>query len=66
MNKGLDSNGAQKSQQGTDAPYCEPVYMAYFAICFIMKEQEERLRDGIRVMPWRLILQQLWQDKIIR
>ncbi len=32
----------------------------------VCNEKEERLHDGIRIMPWRLFLQQLWQDKIIR
>ncbi len=32
----------------------------------ICTEKEERLHDDIRVMPWRIFLQQLWQDKIIK
>ena len=32
----------------------------------VCTEKEERLYDGIRVMPWRTFLQLLWQDKIIR
>ena len=32
----------------------------------VCNEKEERLHDGIRIMPWRLFLQQLWQDKIIK
>ncbi len=32
----------------------------------VCNEKEERVHDGIRIMPWRLFLQQLWQDEIIR
>ncbi len=32
----------------------------------VCNEKEERLHDGIRIMPWRIFLQQLWQDKIIK
>jgi hypothetical protein len=66
MEKGVNRDGARKSQQGTGAPWYAPVYMAYFENCSIMMEKEERLRDSIRVMPWHLFLQQLWQDKIIK
>ncbi len=31
----------------------------------VCNEKEERLHSGIRVLPWRLFLQQLWRDKII-
>jgi predicted AAA+ superfamily ATPase len=29
-------------------------------------EKEERLHAGIRIMPWRIFLQQLWRDEIIK
>jgi len=32
----------------------------------VCNEKEERVYNGIRVMPWRHFLHQLWQDKIIR
>ncbi len=31
----------------------------------VCNEKEERLHDGIKIMPWRLFLQQLWKDEII-
>ncbi len=31
----------------------------------VCNESEERLHSGIRIMPWRLFLQQLWRDEII-
>jgi predicted AAA+ superfamily ATPase len=34
-----------------------------FVVC---NESEERVHDGIRVMPWRLFLQRLWRDEIIK
>lgn len=32
----------------------------------VCNENEERLHDGIRIMPWRVFLRKLWQDEIIR
>lgn len=32
----------------------------------VCNEKEERVHAGIRIMPWRLFLQQLWEDKIIK
>ena len=32
----------------------------------VCNEAEERLHSGIKIMPWRLFLQKLWQDEIIR
>ncbi|MEA3468381.1 MAG: AAA family ATPase [Thermodesulfobacteriota bacterium] len=32
----------------------------------VCNEREERIHSGIRIMPWRLFLQELWRDKIIR
>ena len=32
----------------------------------VCNETEERLHSGIKIMPWRLFLQKLWQDEIIR
>ncbi len=32
----------------------------------VCNEREERLHSGIRIMPWRLFLRELWQDEIIR
>ena len=32
----------------------------------VCNEKEERLHNGIKIMPWRLFLQKLWQDEIIR
>jgi predicted AAA+ superfamily ATPase len=34
-----------------------------FVVC---NESEERVHDGIRLMPWRLFLQRLWRDEIIK
>lgn len=31
----------------------------------VCNEKEERLHDGIRIMPWRNFLQSLWRDEII-
>jgi len=31
----------------------------------VCNESEERLHDGIRIMPWRKFLEELWQDKLI-
>ena len=31
----------------------------------VCNEKEERLHNGIKIMPWRLFLQKLWQDEII-
>ncbi len=31
----------------------------------VCNEKEERVHSGIRVIPWRLFLQQLWKDEII-
>ena len=31
----------------------------------VCNEREERIHSGIRIMPWRLFLQKLWQDEII-
>jgi predicted AAA+ superfamily ATPase len=33
-----------------------------FVVC---NESEERVHDGIRVMPWRLFLKKLWRDEVI-
>ncbi len=32
----------------------------------VCNEREERIHSGIRIMPWCLFLQELWQNKIIR
>jgi predicted AAA+ superfamily ATPase len=32
----------------------------------ICNEREERLHSGIRIMPWRIFLQKLWSDEIIK
>ena len=32
----------------------------------VCNEREERLHSGIKIMPWRIFLQKLWQDEIIR
>ncbi len=32
----------------------------------VCNETEERLHKGIQIMPWRIFLQKLWQDEIIR
>ncbi len=32
----------------------------------VCNEKEERVHDGIRIMPWRTFLQQLWRDEIIK
>lgn len=31
----------------------------------VCNEREERLHSGIRIMPWRIFLEKLWQDEII-
>ena len=32
----------------------------------VCNEREERLHSGIKIMPWHIFLQKLWQDEIIR
>ena len=32
----------------------------------VCNEKEERLHSGIRIMPWRIFLQKLWRDEIIK
>lgn len=32
----------------------------------VCNEREERVHSGIRIMPWRIFLEKLWQDEIIR
>lgn len=32
----------------------------------VCNEREERTQSGIHMMPWRMFLKKLWQDKIIR
>ena len=32
----------------------------------VCNESRERVHGGIRIMPWRIFLQKLWQDEIIR
>ncbi len=32
----------------------------------VCNEREERIHSGIRILPWRLFLQELWRDEIIR
>jgi predicted AAA+ superfamily ATPase len=32
----------------------------------VCNESEERIHSGIRIMPWRIFLQKLWQDEIIK
>ena len=32
----------------------------------VCNETEERLHSGIKIMPWRVFLQKLWQDEIIK
>ena len=31
----------------------------------VCNESEERLHSGIKIMPWRIFLQKMWQDEII-
>ena len=42
------------------AETCKP--RVSFVVC---NESEERLHEGIRIMPWQLFLEELWQDKIL-
>ena len=32
----------------------------------VCNETQERLHDNIRIMPWRIFLQKLWQDEILQ
>ncbi len=32
----------------------------------VCNEKEERVHEGIRIMPWRIFLQELWQDEILK
>lgn len=32
----------------------------------VCNEREERVHSGIRIMPWRVLLQELWDNTIIR
>jgi len=32
----------------------------------VCNESEERIHSGIRIMPWRIFLQKLWRDEIIK
>jgi len=32
----------------------------------VCNEPEERIHDKIKIMPWRLFLQKLWQDEILQ